>query len=144
MASRSIHIRKISGRRAQRNKFRRDLYIPVSIANRRLPVIRPRYDFFNDLRTFHPQRSLRPLQTVSGGRALVYRPRRVQPRGQGYRPPRALSPHWEVVFKTPASTIVCVRRGQRKEVLHALGKTGKRGQKRPRFNEQSRMLCRKV
>lgn len=40
--------------------------------------------------------------------------------------------HAQISFSAPSQTIVCVRRSRRKEVLHALKKTGKRGQRRPR------------
>lgn len=38
-------------------------------------------------------------------------------------------------------TLTCVRRKVREEVLHALRKTGKRGQKSPRWNLQSKIKC---
>lgn len=50
------------------------------------------------------------------------------------------------VFDAPRSdeeraTMVCVRRSQRREVLHALGKTGQGGQKSPKYNWQSKIHC---
>lgn len=39
------------------------------------------------------------------------------------------------------SVAVCVRRGQRKEVLHALGKAGKGGMKRRKYNQLSKYRC---
>lgn len=47
----------------------------------------------------------------------------------GRGPHRA--PH-VVKFTAPKETLICVRRHRRKEVLHALKKTGKGGQKKPR------------
>lgn len=38
-------------------------------------------------------------------------------------------------------TIICARRKQRKEVLHALKKTGQTGQRRPRRNQYSNIKC---
>lgn len=43
----------------------------------------------------------------------------------------------------PEETVVCVRRSQRREVLHALRKTGKAGQKSPKYNRQSKIHCKK-
>lgn len=39
--------------------------------------------------------------------------------------------------------VTCARRNIRKQVLHAFGKTGKSGQKKPKFNEQSSINCKK-
>lgn len=46
-------------------------------------------------------------------------------------------------FKYPAHVALCVRRHQRTEVLHALGKTGKgsRFNKKPRRNSHSNVRC---
>lgn len=40
-------------------------------------------------------------------------------------------------------TMVCVNRQQRREVLHALRKTGKSGQKSPEYNWKSKIHCKK-
>jgi len=45
-------------------------------------------------------------------------------------------------FIDPARVLVCVRRNVRREVLHAKRKTGRRGQKRARWNQWSRVRCR--
>lgn len=45
-------------------------------------------------------------------------------------------------FSVPLPVAICVRRQRRKEVLHALNKTGKVGQKRPRRSEYSSVSCR--
>lgn len=41
----------------------------------------------------------------------------------------------------PNAHLVCLGRSARREVLHALGKAGKRGQKRPRFTAKSKVKC---
>lgn len=46
-------------------------------------------------------------------------------------------------FESPSETLVCVRRQQRKEVMFAKRKAGKRGQKRPRFNQFSKIHCKR-
>lgn len=47
-----------------------------------------------------------------------------------------------VAFRTPAKVAICIRRNIRKEVLFAIGKGGKVGQKRPRRNAYSSISCR--
>lgn len=49
----------------------------------------------------------------------------------------------KIGFERPAGVLVCVRRSIRKQVLHALKKTGVSGQKTPRFNAFSQISCRK-
>lgn len=39
--------------------------------------------------------------------------------------------------------VTCARRNIRKQVLHAFGKSGKSGQKKPKFNDQSSINCKK-
>lgn len=48
----------------------------------------------------------------------------------------------QVVFEDK-DTLVCVRRSRRKEVLHALGKSGRSGQRKPRFNKFSSVSCKR-
>jgi len=72
----------------------------------------------------------------------------MQPRGQRSRV-AAVSPHASLQTRVvsdprPADPIsVCVRRRQREEILHALKKTGKGGQNRPRFTLESYIHCRR-
>lgn len=44
-------------------------------------------------------------------------------------------------FKEPENVVACARRQQRKEVLHAKRKTGRSGQRRPRFTRWSDTRC---
>lgn len=46
-------------------------------------------------------------------------------------------------FNEPSRVAICVRRKIRREVMFARGKTGRRGQKRPKFNWFSRIACRR-
>lgn len=48
---------------------------------------------------------------------------------------------YQLSFSAPAETVVCVRRSRRKEVLHALKKTGKRGQRKPRKTAWRNYKC---
>lgn len=47
-------------------------------------------------------------------------------------------------FRTPQDVVVCVRRHQRKEILHALGRTGRGARRaRPRRTATSHISCRR-
>lgn len=52
-------------------------------------------------------------------------------------------PVFREVFHAPRETLVCLRRQMRKEVLHALGMSGKGGQRSPKFNWRSKISCKK-
>lgn len=71
-----------------------------------------------DRRTFHPERSLRPPMTFVGGASRLVAKR---PPSSG----RSSYPGARIGFEVPRAVVVCVRRKQRKEVLHALGKVGR-------------------
>jgi len=47
-------------------------------------------------------------------------------------------------FRDPQDVVVCVRRKQRKEILHALGRTGRGARRaRPRLTASSHISCRR-
>lgn len=52
----------------------------------------------------------------------------------------AIAP-WRYGFANPSKVIICLKRKIRKEIMHALGLSGKTGQKRPVFNEYSHIRC---
>lgn len=66
-------------------------------------------------------------------------------------PSRLIPSPRKVIRKSPAfqkmqgfvqpDLFVCARRQIRKEVLHAFGKSGKGGQKSPRYNSTSKIRC---
>lgn len=130
--------RRKSLNRVVRRSARRDVYTPV--ANRpRLPRYTARYIPMNDFRTFHPERALRPLLRPSGRTVVLSRPIvRSNNKGRFYRVPDPV----RLYVTAPRSVLVCVRRRQRKEVLHAYRKTGTRGQARPRRSSRSEVICR--
>lgn len=148
-----------------RSSRRRDTNV---ISNRRLPVsflsrddrfdrgvfpsslgLSPLRDF-EDLRTWHPDRLTRPPRTFTSGVSRVFAVERVSsPRTAakvrrsrnvfGYS--RSLG---TVAFQKPDSTVLCVRRQQRREVLHALGGVhpgGGSGSK-SKWTEWSNVRCR--
>lgn len=116
---------------------RQNSYVPLS------RLLRPHVTFpsfgslsrrlldFEDRRSFHPARTNRPVVSRVG-RSRIGVARSLLP-----DVPAA------VRFVNPRNVIVCVRRKMRKEVLHALKKTGGRGGKnrRPRRNSLSNIHC---
>lgn len=85
---------------------------------------------FEDRRQFHPQGPTRPAASISKSR------HRLKVRPDPWKQTKAT-----LLFDTPDKVLVCVRRGIRKEVMHAIGKAGKRGQKKPRRSEYSSISC---
>ena len=86
-----------------------------------------------DRRTYHPLFDDRPARTVEG---TPVRPHRVT-KSKYSRLPFGLQ------FAQPNRTLVCVRRKQRQEVLHALKRTGRGGSSRrhKRRNHYSGVQC---
>lgn len=143
-------------RRSDRRK-RRDTQ---DIANRRLPLpyeyVRPglnsyvseRLRFYEDRRQWHPEGVYRPARSFSRS---FHRLRVVSDRREPVRSRKARNFLQEmrssvpvrVGFQSPDGVLVCVRRKQRREVLHALRKTGRGGQRRPVWNWYSRISCRR-
>lgn len=122
-----------------------------SIANRRLPLSfsRPLLSPFplieiEDRRQWHPEGEYAPARSFSRSRHRLTLPRQ---RRQITRKSSLQKVFYSQVpsvvsFYEPLKVLICVRRSIRKEVLHALNKTGRRGQKRPRYNFYSSISCR--
>lgn len=136
---------------AKRRKSTRARRDTRSIANRRLPspVSSPRSIIYpaqtdlidylretEDRRTYHPEGPSRPARSRFQSFHRLQTP--------SHDP---LSNPWDsgiptgVAFQSPEKVLVCVRRKQRKEVLHAIKKAGKRGQKAPRRSAYSDIIC---
>lgn len=135
-------------RRRRSNTARRVVSTPYS--NRRLsgPVRRlslPKLSSLRaieDRREFHPEREARPARGfVYPRHRLVVSPVRQEPS----RLPDTFTPAVPVgvSFKAPRQVAVCVRRKQRREVLHAMGKTGRgsRHHRAPRKSFYSEIRC---
>lgn len=137
---------------SRKSRRRRDT---SAIANRRLPPLSNLTRGLSpllaieDRRTWHPEGAQRPARSFNQSQHRLLVPavptRRPQSRpgrvGSGY--PKLRSPSPVVAFGAPEKVLVCVRRKQREEVLHAKRKTGKSGQKRPRRSWYSRISCKK-
>lgn len=98
-----------------------------------------------DRRVYDPEGPWRPARAFSGDRARftvtgdVRRSNRPL-KSFKYDPPVPVG----VGFEIPRNVLICVRRNRRREVLHALRKTGRGGgQKPPRFNWYSKISCRR-
>lgn len=89
-----------------------------------------------DRRSFYPEPATRPALLFSGAKhsLIASTPKKATKRAKSRVPS-------QVAFYAPSQVLVCVRRKRRKEVLHALRKTGKRGQRRPRRNSLSHIRC---
>lgn len=98
--------------------------------------------WISDNRTYHPEGPHRRLLGTNSRPAttgaLVDRNRNRYPANRFKVPSQTKA---LLAFSAPDKALVCVRRNIRKEVLHALNKTGKRGQKRPRRSWTSSYSC---
>lgn len=118
--------------------------VTSSNANRRLPSLSnsPRQldleaylNEIDDRRTFHPAGPARNAVSFHSSTHTLVIPPTTQ------HPTRSVDVPAGVAFQAPHDVLICVRRKQRKEVLHATKKAGKSGQKRPRRNYYSEILC---
>ena len=101
-----------------------------------------------DFRRYHPHASRRHLRDLRGSiilprsrigfytRSLARRRSRSDAR-------RLRRVAFDVTRTLPRHAVICARRHSREEVLFALGRAGRRGQRRPRFNENSSIHCRR-
>lgn len=143
-----------------RNRRRRDTN---DIANRRLTVFdslsnlvrrveqrSPSLRIYEDRRFWHPEGDYAPVGVFrqrSARRLIEAAPTRRRTDGttgvgksfRGFRPPVIRA------FAKPDEVLVCVRRSTRREVLHALGRTGRGSgaKKMPRLTWRSKISCRR-
>lgn len=85
-----------------------------------------------DRRLWHPD-PFRPAATFTAALPRLDVPK--SSKKKGVVVPRSVG------FVEPHRVLVCVRRTVRKQVMHAMGKAGKRGQKKPRRNAYSEISC---
>lgn len=136
---------------ARRNrKQTRRRRVSRSNARRSLPTT-PSYnhDFYGlrpveDRREFHPDGPSRPARSFKRSQHRLIVPEHIpQPYNQTRSP--GFDYYYSIPntigFEAPRTVLVCVRRRRRKEVLHALKKTGKAGQKSPRRSAYSDIKC---
>lgn len=141
-----------------KNRRRRD---DSYIARRSLPVSSPKSTYsyvrlpslteFEDRRRWYPEPYTEPARSFSSSRSRLTVVSRVSHPRTAPRvdASRSLPAAWSqtratVAFAEPRSTLICVRRQQRKEVLHALERTrrGGSGSSKSRWTEWSNVRCR--
>lgn len=131
--------------RSNSKNIRRDA---SAIANTRR-VLPLKFDFsrlteLQDRRAFNPEDVYASPRSIQGTRSRIRSSRVVAATAQS-SPNRARMPKMRFkvtyAFQSPKRVLVCIRRRARKEVLHALKKTGRRGQRSPRFNYYSSIRC---
>lgn len=128
-----------------RSSSSRNRRVIFTNANRRLPVSPTRSRVtstyltqIEDRRLWHPEGIYAPAKSFNQSRhRLVAQPIARVFTGSGYKLTRPST----IAFAAPKKVLICVRRGIRKQVLHALNKTGKVGQNRPRRSYYSSISC---
>lgn len=133
---------------AHNNRKRRDA---SDISNRRLPLLNNYVPYnplpstflteIEDRRQWHPLGVNRPARSFNRAQHTLQVPKYPKRQGRAFRPYKW--PTAQIGFTQPDQVLVCVRRKQRREVLHALKKAGRGGQRRPRYNLYSKITCRR-
>lgn len=115
-----------------------DAFSPPRTLTPRVVQVRPVADLrqVEDRRAYHPLGPMRPPKAWSGHAVTPVKPKTTHKKFQRQLP-------FGLQFAAPKETLVCVRRKRRKEVLHALKKTGKGAgrRKKPRRNFYSWISC---
>lgn len=137
-----------SKNRSSRSTARRDTF---DIANQRLPrrnyeptstrfrKLRSLIDV-EDRRQYHPDRSFRAARDIRGSPSVSLKAPSVQ-KGTTVSKRGVQRNTFSFTFGQPEQVATCVRRQTRKEVINALRKSGKRGQRAPRYNWRSKVRC---
>lgn len=140
-------------RRRRRNNYRRRRVTPDN-TNRRLPISVHSVPYSSDLRRYEDRRTWHPDGNNRSAKSFNNQNHRLRVVDKQYKR-RRIDPqtnkHYKigsqtkatVAFDAPEKVLVCVRRKIRQEVLHAIGKTGKKGQRKPKFNQYSNISCRR-
>lgn len=116
----------MSWRTRQRRRSNEVAHSTSSFAVRPTPIVL-NLRSIEDRRSYHPDGPLRPAKTVSGHRIKPLVVKTPTNKKYGWKAIKAASTvPKKVSFSVPKKTLICIRREQRREVLHALKKT-KRG-----------------
>lgn len=116
---------------------------PVPFGNVISPLSRVPLIVYEDRRSFNPEGFSAPARSFNTSRHRLDVPRVRKASPSVRKSLRSFSPSLPIAvgFKVPSKVLICVRRKVRKQVLHALKKTGRRGQRSPRFSDYSRIHC---
>lgn len=134
-------------RRAKNRRSRRDVYTPSLAPLSRPVTFSTPLTEIEDRREFHPLGPDRPARSFDASPHTITvadrASRSVSKRGSKWGPKIASQTKAKLIFQQPDRTLVCVRRHTRKEVLHALKKTGRGGSRRrkPRRSWTSEIGC---
>lgn len=107
--------------------------------------VRSNLSKYEDRRLWHPERNYyADAKSFNSTRHRLVYPS-VNRQFESIRPRRSLLSQINsaIAFAAPKKVLICVRRKIRKSVLHALGKTGRGGQKSPRFSYYSSIQCKR-
>lgn len=129
---------RVTTRRPQRDRRRIAKRAPLRL--RAAPLRSP--NALADRRLYHPNPFLRPAPSTwrAATRLVVATtPMRRGDRSEVRLRRGVLEPN--VQFAVPKRVIVCIRRKQRREVLHAMKRTGSGKGRRRRRNEWSSVIC---
>lgn len=130
-----------------KSKGGRDNSSPIANGTLSRPTVTPSSVHLievQDRRTYHPEAAARPPLSTSGTRTRLKAVSPLpKPKTQkAYRAPVLRTVPHQIGFRAPESVLVCVRRKIRKEVLHALRKTGfGKRHRRPRRTRHSNIRC---
>lgn len=98
---------------------------------------------WEDRRTYHPEGRFRPAMAVpKSARIMVDRPvtkKHTKLSDRLYK--NALRGFGKIAFRDPARVLLCIRRKERREVLHALNRTSPGRGKKKRKNFWSAIRC---
>lgn len=124
----------IANRRLPRQEYKFN-YEPTSTRFRKLRSLSD----VEDQRRFHPDNAARSLRGIRGQSVQIktvpiQRSRSVGPSGK-------IRKTYTLGFGQAPEVTTCVRRQTRKEVINALRKNGKRGQRAPRHTWRSKVRC---
>ena len=123
------------GKSRQKGSGTRDALQSLPVRVRSRSAIGSTLQQVQDLRSFDFEPDTRPALTLRSTVASVGASLPQKPKTAPSKVP------YQIAFSAPAETLVCVRRHRRKQVLHALRKTGKGGQKKARWSKWSSYRC---
>lgn len=141
--SRSTKSRRVTPDNANRRLPRSTTTLPYSYVT---PDPPPRRNLrvYEDRREWHPDR-VRPAASFSQPRHRLRSVVRAAMHPTGLAKSLFSSSFEQVParigFVNPKKVLICVRRNIRKQIMHALGRAGKKGQKKPRRNAYSQISC---
>lgn len=140
---------KRNSARGRVNTYNARQSLPLStLVNQLVHRTLPRQDLrqYEDRREYYPKQLERPARSYRSPKSRVFPVSSPQTRRVTHTSLTSglFNPSVQTfAFAEPSQVLICERRRARKEVLHALRKAGKVGQKRPRYNDFSKISCKR-